>query len=216
MEKRAFFIHANSGAKPMTTHKLESEILFIRKIMEDSRKASIDNGKYYILWGIVIGIASIGNYLGVTHNATSNFINWIWLNCILLGWGFSIYFGWKDSKKEKNVTFARRMLTHTWLGAGITMCVLVFFGLTTRSIPYDAICPIIAAVLGGANYISSMIHRSKFLLGIAIGWWAGSAIMFLMTGIDILLVYGVLLILFSVVPGLILYYKWKRDLLTNE
>lgn len=196
----------------MTTHQLESEISFIKKVMEDSRQATLDNGKYYILWGVVVGIASILTYIGVKQQLEGNFINWVWMNCIVIGWVFSIIFGIRDRKKEKNKTFAGKMIMHTWIGAGLTMAVIAFVGIPAKVIPYDAICPVIAAVAGGANYISSRIQKSTFILVVAFGWWIGSGIMFFMKGIDIILFYGILLSLFSIIPGFVLYFRWKKEL----
>lgn len=196
----------------MTTHQLESEISFIKKVMEDSRQATLDNGKYYILWGVVVGIASIFTYIGVKQNIEGNFINWVWMNCIVVGWVLSFIFMFKDRKKERNKTFAGKMIMHTWIGAGFTMAVIAFVGISAKVIPYDAICPIIAAVAGGANYISSRIQKSAFILVVAFGWWIGAGIMFFMEGIDIILFYGILLSLFSIIPGLVLYFRWKKEL----
>jgi hypothetical protein len=196
----------------MTTHQLESEISFIKKVMEDSRQVTLDNGKYYILWGVVVGIASILTYIGVKQNIEGNFINWVWMNCIVVGWVLSFIFMFKDRKKERNKTFAGKMIMHTWIGAGITMAVLSFVGIPAKVIPYAAICPIIAAVSGGANYISSRLQKSTFILVVAFGWWIGAGIMFFMEGIDIILFYGILLSLFSIIPGLVLYFRWKKEL----
>lgn len=196
----------------MTTHQLESEISFIKKVMEDSRQATLDNGKYYILWGVVVGIASILTYFGVKQNIEGNFINWVWMNCIVVGWVLSFIFMFKDRKKERNKTFAGKMIMHTWIGAGFTMAVIAFVGIPAKVIPYDAICPVIAAVAGGANYISSRIQKSPFILVVAFGWWIGAGIMFFMKGIDIILFYGILLSLFSIIPGLVLYFRWKKEL----
>lgn len=196
----------------MTTHQLESEISFIKKVMEDSRQATLDNGKYYILWGVVVGIASILTYIGVKQNLEGNFINWVWMNCIVIGWVLSFIFMFKDRKKERNKTFAGKMIMHTWIGAGITMAVLSFVGIPAKVIPYAAICPIIAAVSGGANYISSRLQKSTFILVVAFGWWIGAGIMFFMEGIDVILFYGILLSLFSIIPGLVLYFRWKKEL----
>jgi hypothetical protein len=196
----------------MTTHQLESEISFIKKIIDDSRQATLDNGKYYILWGVIVGIASILTYIGVKNNIDGNFINWVWMNCIIIGWVLTFIFMFKDRKKERNNTFAGKMIMHTWVGAGVTMAVIAFVGITTKVIPYDAICPIIAAIAGGANYISSRVQRSGFILAVAFGWWAGSALLFFMDGIEIMLVYGILLSLFSIIPGIVLYFRWKKEL----
>lgn len=212
MEKGASNTKFKYGDCIMSTNHVESEISFIKKVIEDSRRATFDNGKYYILWGIIIGIASILTYFGSVKNLPENFINWVWMNCIIIGWAFTIIWGIKDRKKIKHITFAGKMISHTWIGAGITMAVIAFVGITTKVIPYDAICPIIAAVLGGANYISSRIQRSGFILAVAFGWWAGATLLFFMTGINVILVFGILLSLFSVIPGIILYYRWKNEL----
>lgn len=214
MEKR---IQSKStiGRNNMATQQFETEITFIKKVMEDSRRAALDNGKYYILWGVVVGIASIGTYIGVRQNWGENFINWLWMNFIVIGWVFSIIFGIRDRKKEKHKTFAGRMITHTWVGAGITMAVIAFVGIPAKVIPYDAICPIIAAIAGGANYISSRVQRSGFILMVAFGWWIGAAVLFFMDGIEIMLLYGIMLSLFSIIPGFVLYFRWKKDLVSH-
>ena len=196
----------------MSTHQLESEISFIKKVIDDSRQATLDNGKYYILWGVIVGIASILTYIGVKNNVDGNFINWVWMNCIVIGWVLSFIFMYKDRKKERTKTFAGKMIGHTWLAAGITMAVIAFVGIPAKVIPYDAICPVIAAVAGGANYISSRIQNSGFILSVAIGWWIGSGILFFLDGIDVILAYGIMLSLFSIIPGLVLYYRWKKEL----
>lgn len=196
----------------MSTHQLESEISFIKKVIDDSRQATLDNGKYYILWGVIVGIASILTYVGVKNKIEGNFINWVWMNCIVIGWVFSIIFGIRDRKKEKSKTFAGKMIMHTWIGAGITMAVIAFVGIPAKVIPYEAICPTIAAVAGGANYISSRIQKSGFILAVAFGWWIGSGILFFMKGIDVILGYGIMLSLFSIIPGFVLYYRWKKEL----
>lgn len=215
MEARIFLTEYRTGVNTMTTNQIESEITFIKKVIEDSRRATLDNGKYYILWGVLVGIASILTYAGVIMGLHENFINWVWMNCIVIGWVFTIIWGVKDRKKIKHVTFAGKMITHTWIGAGFTMAVIAFIGITTKVIPYDAICPIIAAISGGANYISSRVQKSGFILAVAIGWWIGAGVMFFMQGIEILLFYGVLLSLFSIIPGVVLYYRWKKDLATD-
>src|SRR5690606_30301960 len=196
----------------MTNHTAESELLYIKKIIDDSRQATLDNGKYYILWGVVVGIASILTYYGVKNKLEGNFINWVWMNCIITGWIFSFIFMFRDRKKERSKTFAGKMIGHTWLGAGITMAVIAFVGIPAKVIPYDAICPVIAAVAGGANYISSRLQKSGFILVVAIGWWVGSGILFYLNGIDVILAYGIMLSLFSIVPGIVLYYRWKKEL----
>jgi hypothetical protein len=71
---------------------LESEILFIKKIMNESRKSALDNGKYYILWGVLISVACFANYFNNKMSLDFN-PNYFWGVCILTWMGILYYLG---------------------------------------------------------------------------------------------------------------------------
>lgn len=194
---------------------LESEILFIKKIMNESRKSALDNGKYYILWGVVISIACFANYfiikLGFDFNS-----NYFWAVCILAGWVTSIYWGYKDSKKAKTYSAANKTISALWASLGISMLVIVVAGKVSGAISYASISPLIAAVLGVGYFTSGVMYSDKMLKIMAFCWWGASAAMFNIKGVEVLLANGIFLLVFQVIPGLILFSKWRKELSVNN
>lgn len=194
---------------------LESEILFIKKIMNESRKSALDNGKYYILWGVLISIACFTNYFNIKMGFDFN-SNYFWAVCILAGWVTSIYWGYKDSKKAKTYSAANKTISALWASLGIAMLVIVVAGKVSGSISYASISPLIAAVLGVGYFTSGVMYSDKMLKLMAFCWWGASAVMFNIKGVEVLLANGIFLLVFQVIPGLILFSKWRKELSVNN
>jgi len=194
---------------------LESEILFIKKIMNESRKSALDNGKYYILWGVLISVACFANYFNNKMSLDFN-PNYFWGVCILTGWVFSIIWGYKDSKKAKTYSAANKTISALWASLGIAMLVIVVAGKVSGSISYASISPLIAAVLGVGYFTSGVMYSDKMLKLMAFCWWGASVVMFNISGVEVLLANGIFLLAFQVIPGLILFSKWKKDLAVVE
>ncbi|MBN8570378.1 MAG: hypothetical protein J0M18_12170 [Ignavibacteria bacterium] len=194
---------------------LESEILFIKKIMNESRKSALDNGKYYILWGVLISVACFANYFNNKMSLDFN-PNYFWGACILAGWVFSIFWGYKDSKKAKTYSAANKTISALWASLGIAMLVIVVAGKVSGSISYASISPLIAAVLGVGYFTSGVMYSDKMLKIMAFCWWGASVVMFNIKGEEVLLANGIFLVAFQVIPGLILFSKWKKELTVVE
>lgn len=200
----------------MNTNKndLESEILFIKKIMRESRSATLDNGKYYILWGLIASFSCIASYINSNVKTEYNG-NFIWLPLMAAGWIISIYWGFKDSRKEKNKTLGKKVINGVWAAVGLAALVLIVPGQISHSILYFSICPIIAILLGMGYFICGVVYSDKMLKIFAILWWLGASWMFFIQDMRVLLVHGILLLLLQVIPGLILFSKWKKELALN-
>lgn len=194
---------------------VESEILFIKKIIAESRKSALNNGKYYILWGAVISIASLANYFSFKFNLNIN-SNYYWGACIFAGWAFSGYWGYKDGKNPKSTGLASKVTPALWASLGITIMVIVLAGIISGSVKYASISPLVAAVAGIGYFTSGAIYSDKMLKILAFCWWGAAAVMFNMHGIEVLLANGIFLILFQVIPGFILFSKWKKDLAVSN
>ncbi|MBS1514661.1 MAG: hypothetical protein JSS63_06500 [Bacteroidetes bacterium] len=189
---------------------IESEILFIKRVIEESRKSALNNGKYYILWGVLISIASLATYLIEKLDFDFN-PNYLWGVCILAGWFFSGYWGYKEGKNPKTTGLASKVIPALWSSLGITMMVIVLAGIISGSIKYVSISPLIAAVIGVGYFTSGTIYSDTMLKVLAFCWWGASVVMFNLSGIEVLLANGIFIIVFQVIPGFILLSKWKKD-----
>lgn len=200
----------------MNNEKLnvESEILFIKKIISDSRKSALDSGKYYILWGILIGVSCIVNYFVFSQSVEIN-PNYIWFPLLALGWALSIYWGYSDSKKRKNTSLGKKVISAVWSACGIAAMVIAVAGQISGTISGGAICALITTVFGVGYLVAGAVYSDKMLITLSFVWWAAASWMFFIKGIEILLIYGLFLLLFQVIPGFILNAKWKKELTLN-
>ncbi|MBX7044625.1 MAG: hypothetical protein K1X86_02210 [Ignavibacteria bacterium] len=191
---------------------LESEILFIKKIMQDSRRSALDSGKYYILWGVLIGFACLVNYF-LYKSGSEISPNYFWLSFIVTGWIVSIYWGYKDSRKRKNTSLGKKVISAVWTACGISAIVITIAGQVSDSISGASICALITTIFGVGYFVAGAVYSDKMLVTLSFAWWAAASWMFFIKGIEVLLVYGLFLLLFQVIPGFVLNNKWKKELL---
>ena len=154
--------------------KAEEEISVIKKIMEDSKKAIVDNGWHYIYWGVIVTAALIANYIMVLTNTSINMQGMLWFISMTSA---AIIEGIIERKREKHVkvkTFAGRLLNTLWSGSGICMFILGFAGTVSGAYNAIMIFPLISVMLGAAYLISGVIQQVKWMSALCIFWWAGS------------------------------------------
>lgn len=194
------------------TTKAEEEISVIKTIMEDSRKAVVENGWHYIYWGSIVTAAIIVNYLMVIYNVSMYAQGMLWFFSMP---GAAIVEGIIERKKEKHTkvkTFAGRLINSLWTGAGVCMFILGFAGTVSGAYNANMIFPLISIVLGSAYLVSGVIQQVKWLSVISIFWWSGAVVLFILPGMHSMLIFAGMLVCFQIVPGVLLYVKSKREL----
>ena len=190
--------------------KAREEIAFIRRIMEESKRVTRDNGKYYIAWGIIVALGLFATYFAVIFKW--RFIGWLWIILVGVGWLYSFIMGYRDRLKERAETFAGKVLAFTWIGCGIAMTILGFVGSWAGGIKLSALSAVMAAVMGIGYFVSSVVYPHGWLKYFAFGWWLGGIVMFIWPGPHTVLMLGFMVVLFQIVPGLILFMKYRKEL----
>ena len=193
----------------LDSKQAEIELSVIKQIMLDSRKIVLDNGKQLIFWGVLVTLAILINYLMILYHTEGKYMGYMWLVLMVGGAIVSTILEIKDVKKLKVKTFAGKMLGSLWISSGIAMFMFGFVGTFSGAYSPIFICPIISTVLGVSYFTSGAIQQIKWLQMLALGWWAGAIVMFVFPSIHTLLIYGLMMLLFQTVPGIILYRKWK-------
>ncbi len=195
------------------TTKAEEEISVIKTIMEDSRKAVVENGWHYIYWGSIVTTAIIVNYLMVLYDISKFAQGILWFFSMPAA---AIVEGIIERKKEKHTkvkTFAGRLINSLWTGAGVCMFILGFAGSLSGAYNAIMIFPLISIVLGSAYLVSGVIQQVKWLSVISVFWWLGAVILLLLPGMHSMLIFAGMLVFFQIVPGVLLYVKSKRELI---
>ncbi len=194
----------------MEKQQAELEINMIKKIMEDSRKIVVDDGIGYIVWGVLILIGMISSYFAVLTKQY-NYTIWIWVILICGGWAYSIISHFLRDSKKKASTFTGKILGGLWISTGISMTLIGFAGPLSHSIGGYTVTPLISIMLGIAYFVSGIIYGQGWIRNLALGWWAGAVVMFFWPGIHTFLIFAAMMAFLQVVPGIILYLKFKKE-----
>jgi hypothetical protein len=189
----------------------EQELVFIKKIMEDSHRATVINGRYYISWGIIVSVSLIITYTLLMLKLPEN-IGWMWLGAIGIGWILSFIIGRRERSMMKARSHTGKIVASVWMGAGTAMTILGFVGPASMVYNGMAICPILASVIGAAYFVSGTIYNLNWVKNLSYAWWTGSIAMFLLgMSYHNLLLFALMMIAFQIIPGLILNNKWKKE-----
>ncbi len=187
------------------------ELAYIKEIMHDSRKAFVENGIGYIVWGILIVLGLLSSYLFIVYDVTNTYgLNWIIL--VAIGWLFSIIGAKKEREKRKAATFAEKILGAVWFSSGVAMTIVGFIGSTSGAIHGVFVSPTISVILGIAFFISGIVYGEKWITMLSIGWWAGAILMFYWPGMQVFWIMSLMMIFLQIVPGIILYKQAKAEL----
>ncbi len=202
------------------TQKQEAieNLAYIKALLEDSnRKKTLSGGADYMLWGILVLIGMIGNYLpikGLIPLTSGWYFLYLWGGITLVGWTIS-FLGFNRSNKIV-YTHSTKVLNAIWLSAGVSMSLIPFAGMVSNTITPYAICPIIAIILGIAYFITGELNAFKWMKFVALGWWLTGAGLFFYKKPESFIVFGLSMILFQILPGLKMSSLLKKQVSENE
>jgi hypothetical protein len=195
----------------MDTKQAELELSVIKKIMEDSRRVVSDNGWHYIFWGVIVTIALIANYIMALSHVDMKFAGIMWFVMMVSAAIVEGVIERRNEKKRKAMTFAAKLLGSLWTSSGIAMFMIGFIGTISGAYNPVYISPLISIVLGVAYFTSGAIQQIKWLQMLSVGWWLGAIGTFAFPGIHTLLIFAAMIVCFQIIPGVILFKKWKKE-----
>lgn len=192
----------------------QKELVFIKKIMADSRRSVICNGKTFMLWGLLVAIGQIGTYYFLTSNQQLT-MNWLWPSLIGIGWIATFVMEKRDAKKLKAKTFTAKILTYVWISYGIAMTMIGFTGSISGAYNGLYINPLISNVMGVGFLITGILYGKNWVSIVSIGWWVGAIVMFFWSGLYTFLLMSGMMILFLVIPGVFMNKENKKGIITE-
>lgn len=199
----------------MDSKQAELELSVIKKIMDDTRNISLNNGWHYIFWAAIVGAALIANYLMLITRTAMDYIGWMWLILMIGAWIFEAIIGRKREARQRVRTFAGKMLASLWLASGAVMFMFGFIGPISGAYNSIYICPIISTVIGVAFFISGEIQLLKWQKALSICWWLGAILLFMFPSVHTLLIFAIMLISLQAIPGIIMNRKFKKEMGSN-
>ncbi|NMB83323.1 MAG: hypothetical protein GYA14_16055 [Ignavibacteria bacterium] len=190
------------------------ELQFIRKVIDETRRSVIYNGKDYIFWGILVIIGMMSTYLFVINEIYFGY-GYIWLILIPIGWGYSLYNG-KKQKERFPSTFAGKLIGYVWGMAGIAMTIIGFVGTASGAVSPMGISPIACIIMGGAYFLTGKLCEAKWMSNLSYGWWIGGTALLFVKTVESFLIMSLLMLFLQTIPGIIIYRKYKKELASNS
>lgn len=185
------------------------EALKIIDEMIATAKADInDNGFFYLLWGWVILIGVVSQYIFLYE------IQWeyhyiVWGICTSFGAIASIVYSYRTRHKAKVKTHFEKMMGYVWGGFGITLF-LTLFSMNANNSP-SGVYPLIIALYSMGSFISGGLLKFKPLkVGAIISWGLSLGAMFMDFKYQLLML-ALSLIIAYLVPGYMLKSKYNKQ-----
>ena len=195
----------------MDRSEAQQELAFIKKVMEDSQRTILDNGKQYVLWSVLVLAGIAAKYL---LDGLGSGLNpaWLWMPLIALGWFLSLMLRRRAYSEARVKTLAERTLEAIWTGWGVAIPILTLIGYFSGAIESWAIAPVVATLFGSACFTTGLITAGAWLRNTGVLWWAGAVFMFVVPTDYSVAILGGMFVLLQLIPGIVLYRKWKAGM----
>ena len=194
----------------MTDQAGQQELREIRRLMLESQRTVSDHGAHFVVWGLLISVSLVVGHLsrgGVLPVPE----RWLWVGAIAMGWAFSLWKGWSESRTEAVRSLANQVLTGIWVACGISLTILGFLSMGTGLIGWRALAAVICVVIGLCYFASGTIYRDPWIRPLACAWWLGGIAFFTVPALPYDLTLAAMIIAFQVAPGVVRYRRARAE-----
>lgn len=186
-----------------------ADLAYIHRIMEKTRLAVGMRGDPFILWGVVVLLGLLGNYLFMRFGPLPGWVWYaLWGGLILIGWLLTVLSVRRNTRQAS--TLMGRMIGMVWLACSVVIVILIFAGIPTGAISPTSIMPLISLMIGVGLFMTGCLMSSRWTSALAFGWWACAVAEFVWNGLAQLLIFAMALVLFYIAPGIVLNLQARR------
>ncbi len=192
----------------MDDEKVIGDIELIKKVMLSCARKQESNGIYFKIWGLLIPVATILDYI-IVSAGKGNLIWLLWGITMLTGIVLSIRIA-RNRKGINTSSLGSKILSAVWINSWISIAAAIVLSIVFNVLPLNALMVFIAFIMAGSFYISGVLGESRILKVSAAGWWiTGAAAAFIPLFWSSVLI-AVSTFLFSFIPGLLLDRSFNR------
>lgn len=187
----------------------ERDLTLIRRLMEETRRDVVDRGRHLLIWGALSAIGLLVTWLAVIDAVRIDPAA-AWLPILVLGWTASLVVGRRDARRARAGTPGRRLLTTVWVSAAVTLTLIALAGMFGGVVSDRALPGLLSGIIAPPILVTAALTGERWLSWVAVGWWAGSAVMLFLPGVYTLPLMAAMALLFMALPGAVLYARSRR------
>ncbi len=177
----------------------------IDAMINTAKNRLADDGFYFILWGWLVFVAAMANYVSYLFSSRVGEHAW-WL--MLLGAVISVVYSRRQGRKEKVRSYIDVYLTYCWVAFGVALALtLVFMGMNGFRSSYF----FLMLLYGMATIVSGgLLDFKPLVIGGVFSFGFATLTMFVNGNTVLLCICGALLAAY-IIPGHLLQLKYKSQ-----
>lgn len=185
----------------------QESLLLIHRMISTAKEEISDNGFFFLLWGWLVFVASISNYILLTvvkyeHNGLP------WAILMPLGGVISFIYGARLEKKAKVKTFMDEIMNYVLIAFLVSLFIVLFVMGPVGG--FTLAYPVILLLYGIWLFVSGGALRFRpLVLGGIINWMCAIAAFFLPFENQLLLL-ALAVLLGYIIPGHMLKAKYRN------
>ena len=186
----------------------EQSLQLINKMITEVKQALKHNGFFFLLWGWLVFVSAITNYVLIKMNIEQGYF--VWLILMPLGGIVSTIYGLTRMKKQKKraKTFVDRAMGYVWTAFALSLLIILFSGFV---VSFEKVYPFVLLIYGIPTFITGGIIKMKLLIFGGIFCWILSVIAFYVTYDVQLLLFAAAITVAYIIPGHLINSNYRRN-----
>ncbi len=191
--------------------QIQSDLEFIKRVMQESRRAGAYGTPDYLAWGILVIAGFLLTYLKLKgyidlHSGA------IWGMVIVSGLVTSIIIFMLKRNRRDVETFGSRLIIGIWSAIGLAMITVGFLGTGSGAIPEKSLTAVLFTILGIGYYLSGLVYGEKWVSRLALGWWLGACVLYIYREPEALLFSAFMMLVLQVIPGWVFLQRFRQEI----
>lgn len=189
----------------METNLTQQESLkIIQEMIATSKNNLKDNSFFYLLWGWLVLIASLSNFVLLQIHSEYAYLPWPVL--MTAGGIVSGIAGYRLGKKSKVMSHIDKMMVYLWYGFLVVILIFILMA-GLQKIHWQNLNPLIISLYGLGTFVSGGVLKFKPLIIGGIACWIISVCAFFVSMDYVLLLTALSVVIAYLIPGYMLKSK---------
>lgn len=185
----------------------DESLQIIQSMILTARNRITENGFHFLLWGILVIVASIVEYImQKTGNRLQENLPLSWMIMPVIGLPIAFIYEYRRNRKGRTQGHIDTWFKFLWLGFGITLVITIAISVLHHMSPI----PFILALVGFATFVSGSIYKFTPLILGGIIFWISSLLCIVFPGPEQLLINAGATLIGYILPGILLWKKSRK------